>query len=78
MAYVKKSWRGKLLDDKDLPRVFDTRKGKMSQRWGEGLCAIPRPRDVDALMKNVPKGKRLLVVDFETRISRTKTIRGNL
>ena len=57
MAYVKKSAREKLLDDKDLPKVFDTRNEKVSKRWGEGLCVIPRPRDVDALMKKVPKGK---------------------
>ena len=57
MAYVKKSWLEKLMDDKDLTRVFDTRKQKVSKKWGDGLCAIPRPRDVDALMKTVPKGK---------------------
>ncbi len=70
MAYVKKSWREKLLDDKDLPKVFDTRKGKMSQRWGEGLCAIPRPRDVDALMKKIPKGKLTTINELRAAVAR--------
>lgn len=52
----KTSWTEKLHDDKDLPKVVKI-KGKMSNRWGVGTCAIPAPIDVDALMKKVPKGK---------------------
>ncbi len=29
----------------------------MSQRWGQGTVVIPSPREVDALMRQVPKGK---------------------
>lgn len=52
----KKSWTEKLADDKDLPKVVRI-EGKMSRRWGEGTCAIPAPRQVDALIRRVPRGR---------------------
>ena len=52
----KKSWREKLADSKDLPKVQRI-EGKMSRRWGKGTVAIPAPKDVDALMRKVRKGK---------------------
>lgn len=70
MPRAKKSWEEKLLDDKDLPKVFDTRNQKISKRWGEGLCAIPRPRDVDALMKKVPKGKLTTINELRAAVAR--------
>lgn len=39
-----------------LPKVIKIDK-KMSRRWGTGTCVIPDPKEVDALMKKVPKGK---------------------
>ncbi len=53
---AKKSWREKLADDKGLPRVGKVT-GKLTQRWGTGRFVIPAPREVDALMKQVPKGR---------------------
>ena len=53
---MKKSWREKLADDKDLPRTFEI-SDKMSKRWGTGTMVIPAPREVDALMNRVPKGR---------------------
>ena len=70
MVCVRKSAREKLLDDKDLPKVFDTRNEKVSKRWGEGLCVIPRPRDVDALMKKVPKGKLTTINELRAAVAR--------
>ena len=55
MAKVKKSWRDKLADDKDLPKTGKA-VGKNSQHWGVGRFVIPAPREVDALMKQVPRG----------------------
>lgn len=60
----KKSWREKLADDKGLPKVSKIT-GKMSQRWGTGTMVIPAPREVDALMRQVPKGR--LVTTNELR-----------
>lgn len=52
----RKSWREKLADDKDLPKV-EPITGGMSDRWGEGTVVIPAPREVDALMRQVPAGQ---------------------
>jgi hypothetical protein len=52
----KKTWREKLADDKDLPRVIQL-EGKIAARFGSGTMVIPAPREVDALMRRVPCGK---------------------
>ncbi len=52
----RKSWREKLEDDKGLPRVVTMDKN-LSKRWGEGTCVIPAPREVDEIMRRVPRGK---------------------
>ena len=56
MVKKKKSWVEKLHDSKDFPRVEEITE-KMSKRWGTGTVVIPRPLEVDALMRKVPKGK---------------------
>lgn len=53
---LRKSWREKLADSKELPKVEEIA-GKMSTRWGTGTVVIPAPKDVDEIMKRVPKGK---------------------
>ena len=53
---AKRTFREKLADDKDLPKVIRIT-GKMSQRWGTGTCVIPAPREVDELMRKVRKGR---------------------
>jgi hypothetical protein len=57
---TRKSWREKLADSKGLPKVGKVT-GKMSKRWGEGTMVIPAPLEVDALMKQVPKGKLVTI-----------------
>jgi alkylated DNA nucleotide flippase Atl1 len=56
MAYKKKTWREKLDDDKDLPRVIKLDPA-LRKRWGAATCVIPAPREVDTLMRTVPKGR---------------------
>ncbi len=56
MAKQRKSWREKLQDDKGLPRVVALDE-KMRKRWGGDTCVIPAPREVDELMRKVPRGK---------------------
>jgi hypothetical protein len=58
---VRKSWREKLAFDNGLPKV-QTIEGKLSAKWGAGTCVIPAPREVDALMRKVKKG-RLTTID---------------
>lgn len=53
---ARKSWREKLADSKDLPRVQDI-PDRLTARWGEGTLVIPAPKEVDELMRRVPKGK---------------------
>ena len=43
---TKKSWREKLADNKDLPKVVEIT-DKMSKRWGTGTVVIPAPLEVD-------------------------------
>ena len=57
---IKKTWKEKLLDSKDLPKVVKI-EGKMSTRWGTGTVVIPAPIEVDGIMKKVPKGKLITI-----------------
>ena len=66
---TKKSWREKLADDKDLPRVCEVT-GNMSQRWGTGKFVIPAPREVDALMKQVPRGRVVTINDLRGALAK--------
>lgn len=52
----KKSWREKLDDSKDLPKI-EVIPERMAARWGTGTLVIPAPTEVDQMMRAVPKGK---------------------
>jgi hypothetical protein len=69
MPKKKKSWREKLADDKGLPKVGKI-EGNMSKRWGEGTMVIPAPREVDALMKKVRKGRLTTIDELRAQLSR--------
>ena len=56
----KKSFREKLADSKDLPRV-EPITGGMIERWGPGTVLLPAPHEVDELMRRVPKGKLITI-----------------
>src|SRR5262249_30609763 len=64
----RKSWREKLADSKDLPKVVPIA-GAMSRRLGEGTVAIPAPADVDAIMKQVPWGRLTTINEIRARIA---------
>ena len=61
MPKPKKSWREKLADDKGFPQVAEIDATK-SKRWDAGTFVIPAPREVDALMRKVRRG-RLTTID---------------
>ncbi len=65
---TRKSWREKLADSKGLPKV-GPETGKMSKRWGEGTMVIPAPWEVDALMKQVPKGKLVTINELRAALA---------
>jgi hypothetical protein len=66
---AKKSWREKLADDKDLPKVCRAG-GKYSKRFGEGAFVIPAPREVDTLMKQVPKGRVVTINELRVALAK--------
>ena len=63
---MKKTWQEKLADDKGFPKVLKI-DSKKSRRWGTGTFVIPAPREVDQLMRRVPKGK-LTTIDQLRRV----------
>jgi hypothetical protein len=69
MAKAKKTWREKLAEDKDFPRVVEIT-GKMSTRWGTGTVVIPAPREVDEIMRSVPKGKLITINHIRERLAK--------
>ena len=56
-----KSWSEKLADDKDLPKVVKVP--------GKGRMAIASPREVDALMRRVRKGRVTTINDLRAAIA---------
>jgi alkylated DNA nucleotide flippase Atl1 len=55
-----KTFREKLADDKDLPRVEPISPG-MAKQWGPGTIVIATATEVDTIMRSVPKGKLITI-----------------
>lgn len=55
-AKARKTWREKLADDKNLPRVIQL-SGEAAKRWGGTTMVIPAPREISALMRQIPPGR---------------------
>jgi len=66
----RKTWAEKLADSKGLPKVGKVT-GKMTKRWGAGTMVIPAPLEVDALMKQVPKGRVITINELRSNLART-------
>lgn len=64
----KKSWREKLTDSKDLPKVV-LLKGNARNHWKGNTMAIPSPMEVNEIMKKVPKGKLITIDEIRKRIA---------
>lgn len=65
----RKSWREKLADSKDLPRVEEIDQSK-SKRWGAGTFVIPAPIEVDRIMRKVPKGKVITINEIRAILAK--------
>jgi alkylated DNA nucleotide flippase Atl1 len=59
-VYKRKTWKEKLNNDKDLPRVVPI-EGRLSKKWGTGTCVIPSPKEVNQIMKKIPRGKLVTI-----------------
>jgi alkylated DNA nucleotide flippase Atl1 len=66
---TKRSWKDKLLDSKELPKV-EVITHEQEKRWGKGTIAIPAPTEVDAIMKTVPKGKVITINQIRKRVAK--------
>ncbi len=69
MSKSSKSWQEKLLNSKDLPKVVKIT-DKQSKVWGKGTIAIPTPKEVDEIMKKVPKGKLMTINQIRKRVAK--------
>src|SRR6266404_8101745 len=67
--HKRKTWHEKLADSKDLPKVVKIT-GRMTKRWGKGTCAIPAPREVDAIMRKVPEGKLITINEIRQIVAK--------
>lgn len=65
----RKTWREKLADDKGLPKVGPVT-GKMTAKWGTGIMVIPAPREVDEMMRRVPRGRLTTINEIRTALAR--------
>jgi len=64
----RKSWQEKL-HNQDHSKVIEI-PARMSKRFGEGTMLIPKPLDVDALIRKTRKGKLLTVSEIRSRLAR--------
>jgi len=64
-----KTWREKLADAKNLPRVIKLT-GAARQRWGGATLVIAAPAEVDALMRRVPHGRVTTINDLRGALAR--------
>ncbi len=69
MPSKRKTWREKLADDKGLPKVGKI-EGKLSRRWGTGTMVIPAPREVDAMIRTIRKGRTATINDLRAALAK--------
>lgn len=66
----RKTWREKLADDKGLPKVVALGKDQAGGLRGE-TCAIPAPREIDALMRRVPHGRLTTINELRQAVAQS-------
>jgi hypothetical protein len=65
--YTRKSWREKL-DNPNLPKVVKI--PASMRKFGRGTMLIPNPRDVDAMIRTVPRGAVITVTRIRENLAR--------
>ena len=58
-----------MADDKGFPKVAPVC-GKMTTKWGTGIMVIPAPREVDEIMKQVPRGKLITINQIRAALAK--------
>lgn len=65
---ARKSWREKLADDKDLPKIIQIAPADRA-RWKGATLVVPAPREVDGLMQKIPKGKLITINELRAALA---------
>ena len=62
---AKKTWNEKLANTKNMPKIEDIgHDSKMAARFGEGKMLIAAPSEYDHIMKRIPEGKLVTIVQI--------------
>ncbi len=69
MVAKKKTWKEKLADSKDLPKV-EKIPLRMQKKFGKGTMVIPSPKEVDTIMKKVGPGKLVSINRIREKIAK--------
>jgi len=64
----RRTWQEKLADDKDLPKILALSAGE-AKRWGGRTMVVARPRDVDAVIREIPRGQTVTINDIRSRLA---------
>jgi hypothetical protein len=82
MVYKKKSWTEKLFNSKNFPKILKFEKsfpcGKVLEKWGAkpgDTVVLAPPLEVDAIMKNVPKGKLITIYEICSQLSKKHNVK---
>jgi alkylated DNA nucleotide flippase Atl1 len=67
--YRKKTFREKLADAKDFPRV-EPLTGGMKRRFGSGTIVLPAPWEVNELMRKVRRGRLTTINEIRAHLAR--------
>jgi alkylated DNA nucleotide flippase Atl1 len=65
----RKSWHEKLADDKDLPKVINVT-GAAVARWGGRTIVVAAPREINALMRAVPRGRVTTINELRVALAK--------
>jgi len=68
----RKSWKEKL-HNQDHSKIVEI-PARMVKRFGSGTMLIPKPLDVDALIRKARKGKLLTVSEIRSRLARDNKV----
>lgn len=68
----RKSWKEKL-HNQDHSKVVEI-PARMVKRFGSGTMLIPKPLDVDALIRKAKKGKLLTVSEIRSKLARDNKV----
>lgn len=64
----KKTWREKLRDSKDLPKVVILEENAQ-KHWKVKTMAIPSPMEINEIMAKIPEGKLITITEIRKTIA---------